>query len=304
MEESIHVRFNDFKPDKSLSEQDNFLDFNLQELQENFPASTSQTLDSPSRALDAPKEEKREPIGRNSTLIKNHPANAIIGDPNEGVTTRSKVKDQTAMISQIEPKNVNEALEDESWIEAMREELYQFKKNEVWMLVEPPTNKVVIGVKWVFRNKLDEQGKVVRNKARLVAKGYSQQEGIDFTETYAPVARLEAIRILLAFATYNNIKLFQMDVKSAFLNGFIKEEVYVEQPPGFESVDFPQHVYKLNKALYGLKQAPRAWYERLSSFLLENGFQRGKVDTTLSVKIIQMNLLWCKFMLMIYIWCY
>ena len=98
----------------------------------------------------------------------------------------------------------------------------------------------MIGVKWVFRKKkLDEQGKVVRNKARLVAKGYSQQEGIDFIETYTNVARLEAIRILLAFATYNNIKLFQMDVKSAFLNGFIKEEVYVEQPSGFESVDFP-----------------------------------------------------------------
>ena len=109
MEESIHVRFNDFEPDKSLSEQDNFLDFNLQEVQENLPASTSQTLDCPSRALDAPKEEKREPIRRNSTLIKNYPANAIIGDPNEGVTTRSKVKDQTTMISQIEPKNVNEA---------------------------------------------------------------------------------------------------------------------------------------------------------------------------------------------------
>jgi len=114
-----------------------------------------------------------------------------------------------------------------------------------------------------------------------VAKGYSPQEGIDFTETYALVACLEAIRIVLSFATYNNIKLFQMDVKSVFLNGFIKEEVYVEQPPRFESVDFPQHVYKLNKALYSLKQAPRAWYERLSSFLLENGFQRGKVDTTL-----------------------
>ena len=123
------------------------------------------------------------------------------------------------------------------------------------MLVEPPTNKVVIVVKWVFRDKLDEQGKIVRNKARLVPKGYSQQEGIDFTETYALIACLEVICILLAFATYNNIKLFQMDVRSASLNRFIKEEVYVEQPPRFESVDFRQHVYKLNKALYGLKQA-------------------------------------------------
>jgi len=119
VEESIHVRFNDFKFDKTLSEQDNSLDFNLQELHENIPASTGQTLDSPPRALDAPKGERKEPIGRNSSLIKNHPADVIIGDPNEGVTTRSKVRDEMTMISQIEPKNVNEALEDESWIEAM-----------------------------------------------------------------------------------------------------------------------------------------------------------------------------------------
>ena len=120
----------------------------------------------------------------------------------------------------------------------------------------------------MFRNKLDEASKVVRNKARLVAQGYNQQEGIDFTETFAPVARLEAIRILLAFVAHKNIILYQMDVKSAFLNGFIEEEVYVEQPPGFESFEKPNNVFKLKKALYGLKQAPRDWYERLSKFLL------------------------------------
>ena len=144
-----------------------------------------------------------------------------------------------------------------------------------------PPHKVIIGTRWVFRNKLDESGKVVRNKARLVAQGYNQQEGIDFTETFAPVARLEAIRILLAFASHKNIKLYQMDVKSAFLNGFNEEEVFVKQPPGFEDINFPEHVFKLKKALYGLKQAPRAWYDRLSSFLITNGFMRGKVDTTL-----------------------
>src|SRR5262249_13031391 len=112
----------------------------------------------------------------------------------------------------------------------------------------------------------------------------NQEEGIDFDETFAPVARLEAIRILLAFSAFKNFTLFQMDVKRAFLNGFIKEEVYVEQPPGFEDNEFPNHVYKLNKALYGLKQAPRAWYERLSSFLMNNGFSRGKIDTTLFIK--------------------
>jgi hypothetical protein len=146
--------------------------------------------------------------------------------------------------------------------------------------VERPKQNV-IGTKWVFRNKQDEDGVVTKNKARLVAKGYTQVEGLDFGETCAPVARLEAIRILLAFATNHNFKLHQMDVKSAFLNGPISEQVYVEQPPGFEDPQFPNHVYKLHKALYGLKQAPRAWYECLREFLLKKGFEIGKFDPTL-----------------------
>ncbi|KAH9724999.1 hypothetical protein KPL70_007704 [Citrus sinensis] len=141
-----------------------------------------------------------------------------------------------------------------------------------------------VGTKWVFRNKMDESGVVVRNKARLVAQGYNQEEGIDFDETFAPVARLESIRMLLAYACHKDFILFQMDVKSAFLNGHIMEEVYVKQPPGFENEKFPNHVYKLLKALYGLKQAPRAWYDRLKNFLLENDFSMGKADTTLFVK--------------------
>ena len=131
---------------------------------------------------------------------------------------------------------------------------------------------------------LEDLGTIVRNKARLVVKGYNQQEGIDYDETFAPVARLEAIRILIAFAAHMNFKLFQMDVKTTFLNGYLKEEVFVEQPLGFEDALFPNHVYKLDKALYGLKQAPRAWYERLSNFLMENGYKRGTVDKTLFIK--------------------
>ena len=142
----------------------------------------------------------------------------------------------------------------------------------------------VIGTKWVFRNKLDDSGIIVRNKARLVVQGFNQQEGIDYDETFALVARLEAIRILIAFVAHMNFKLFQMDVKTAFLNGYLKEDVYVEQPPGFENSDLPNHVFKLDKALYGVQQAPRAWYERLSSFLLENGYKRGSVDKTLFLK--------------------
>ena len=142
----------------------------------------------------------------------------------------------------------------------------------------------IIGTKWVYENKLNEQGNITRNKARLVAKYYNQEDGINYNETFTPVTRLEAIRMLLAFASYMDFKLNQMDVKSAFLNGFIQEEVYVEQPPGFENHEFSNHVYKLNKALYGLKQAPRAWHERLSTFLLDNEFTRGSVDATLFTK--------------------
>jgi hypothetical protein len=142
----------------------------------------------------------------------------------------------------------------------------------------------VIGTKWVFRNKHDDQGVIVRNKARLFAKGFSQVEGLNFVETFAPVTRLEVIRILLAYASNNNIKLYKMDVKSVFLNGFINELVYVEQPHGFEDPRCPNHVYRLSKALYGLKQALRAWYECLHDFLLEKGFKIGTVDTTLFIK--------------------
>src|SRR6266542_3850512 len=139
---------------------------------------------------------------------------------------------------------------------AMKEELNNFTRNEVWELVERP-KKNVMGTKWVFRNKQDGNGVVTRNKAILVAQGYTQVEGLDFDETYAPVARLESICILLAFATHHDFKLYQMDVNSAFLNGPLSELVYVEQPPDFEDSKYPSHVYKLRKALYGLNQALR-----------------------------------------------
>ncbi|WVZ76425.1 hypothetical protein U9M48_024402 [Paspalum notatum var. saurae] len=150
----------------------------------------------------------------------------------------------------------------------MHEELENFERNHVWDLVEPPPNCRPIGTKWVFKNKQGEDGMVVRNKARLVAQGFCQKEGIDYEETFAPVARLEAIRILLAFAASKGFKLLQMDVKSTFLNGFIEDEVYVRQPTGFGSAKFPDRVYKLRKALYGLKQAPRV---DKTLFLLSRG---------------------------------
>ncbi|GJU47639.1 putative ribonuclease H-like domain-containing protein [Tanacetum coccineum] len=183
-----------------------------------------------------------------------------------------------------EPTKIAQALDDESWVEAMQEELLQFNIQKVWTLVDLPYGKKAIGTKWVYRNKKDERGIVVRNKARLVAQGYKQEEGIDYDELFAPIARIEAIRLFLAYASFMNFLVYQMDVKSAFLYGTIEEEVYVSQPPGFVDPEFLEKVYKVEKALYGLHQDPRAWYETLSTYLLDNGFCRGQIDKTLFIK--------------------
>ncbi|CAM8943933.1 unnamed protein product [Rhodiola kirilowii] len=173
-------------------------------------------------------------------IEKNHPISEVIGDLNEGIKTRGKQVNFrnlacfSCFISSIEPKNVKEAINDEYWVVAMQEELGEFQRNDVWDLVPRPDNVNIIGTKWIFKNKSDEQGNITRNKARLVAHGYTQIEGVDFDETFAPVARLEAIRLLLALACHLKFKLFQMDVKSDFLNGVLNEEVYVAQPKGFE----------------------------------------------------------------------
>jgi hypothetical protein len=171
-----------------------------------------------------------------ATIQRNHPVDQILGDISKGVTTRSRLAnfcEHYSFVSSIEPFRVEEALQDPDWVLAMQEEVNNFKKNEIWSLVPHPKQNVV-GTKWVFRNKQDEHGVVTRNKTRLVAKGYAQVAGLDFGETFALVARLESIRILLAYAAHHSFRLFRMDVKSAFLNGPIKEEVYVEQPSGFE----------------------------------------------------------------------
>jgi len=160
-------------------------------------------------------------------------------------------------VSEVEPKSNEKALKDDKWVATMHEELHQFTRNDVWFLVPRSDQMNIIGCKWVFRNKLDESGVITRNKARLVTKGYNQEEGIDYGETFAPVARLEVVRLLLTFACMSGFKLFQMDVKSVFLNEIINEEVYVELPSNFEDHQHPNHVYKLKKALYGLMQAPR-----------------------------------------------
>jgi len=162
--------------------------------------------------------------------VRDHPHDNILGNISDNVRTRSQLNlfTRVAFTTIIEPKNIKDALLDEFWINAMHDELNQFTKNDVWDLVPRPIDQSIIGTKWIFRNKMDENGNVVRNKDRLVAQGYSQEEGINYDETYAPVARLESIRLLLAYACFMDFKLYQMDVKSDFLNGFIKEEVYVD----------------------------------------------------------------------------
>ncbi|KAJ9538811.1 hypothetical protein OSB04_031544 [Centaurea solstitialis] len=215
---------------------------------------------------------------------KNHPPTLVIGDIQSPMITRKQSKSLpnphlsmiSVFLSWTEPKKAHDAMKDPSWIEAMQEELLQFVLQHVWDLVDLPRGHRVIGTKWIFRNKTDERG--------IVAQGYTQEEVIDYDDVFAPVARIEAIRLFLAFASYKGFKVYQMDVKSAFLYGTIDEEVYVSQPPGFEDPKYPDKVYKLRKALYGLHQAPRAWYDTLSSYLLENKFERGVIDKTLFIK--------------------
>nr|GFA47788.1 retrovirus-related Pol polyprotein from transposon TNT 1-94 [Tanacetum cinerariifolium] len=163
----------------------------------------------------------------------------------------------------------------------MQEELHQFIRLDVWEIVTSPDDIKPLTLKWLFKNKHDEENTVIHSKTHLVVRGYRQEEGVDFEESFALVARIEAIRIFLAYAAHKGFTVYQMYVKTAFLHGSLKEDMYVCQTEVFIDADYPSHVYKLKKALYGLKQAPRAWYNELSTFLLQNGFSKGTIDPTL-----------------------
>ncbi|GJX14711.1 putative ribonuclease H-like domain-containing protein [Tanacetum coccineum] len=197
------------------------------------------------------------------------------------IRTRSQLETDGEMcmfaltVSRTEPKNIKEAMADSAWIKAMQEEIHQFKRLDVWELVDRPLCKNVINMKWLWKNKRDEENTIIRNKARLVAKGYGQQEVIDFEESFAPVARLEVVQLFVVYAVHKSFLVYQMDIKTAFLNGPLKEEVCVNQPDGFVDPLHPDKVYRLKKALYGLKQAPRVWYDELSNFLVSKGFSKG-----------------------------
>ncbi|GJY38323.1 retrovirus-related pol polyprotein from transposon TNT 1-94 [Tanacetum coccineum] len=186
---------------------------------------------------------------------KDHPLDNIIGELERPVSTRLQLHEKAlfcyydAFLTSVEPKNYKDALTQACWIESMQEELHEFDRLEVWELVPRPDKVMIITLKWIYKVKLDEMGGILKNKAHLVAHGYRQEEGIDFEESFAPVTRLDAIRIFLAYAAHMNMIVYQMDVKMTFLNGIMREEVYVSQPDGFVDQDNPNHVYKLKKAL-------------------------------------------------------
>nr|GEW61310.1 hypothetical protein [Tanacetum cinerariifolium] len=238
-----------------------------------------------------------QPYPHEFKWTKDHPLEQVIGEPSRPVLTRNQLRSDVDMcmyalsVSTMEPKNVKEAMTDPAWIDSMQEELLLFKRLDVWVLVPAPDNISPLTLKWLFKNKHDEEQTVIRNNSRLVVRGYSQEEEIDFEESFAPIVRMEAIRIFLAYAAHKSFTVFQMDVKTAFLHGSLKEDVYVCQPKGFIDADHPSHVYKLKKALYGLKQAPRAWYDELSKFLLQNHFFKGTIDPTLFIRRFQDDIL-------------
>nr|GEV78950.1 hypothetical protein [Tanacetum cinerariifolium] len=341
-----------------------------------------------------------QPYPHEFQWTKDHPLEQVIGESLRPVLTRNQLRSDgdtciyALTVSTMEPKNVKEAMTDPAWIESMQEELLQFKRMDVWVLVPIPYNISPLTLKWIFKNKHDEEQTdvnelnpnamvdgntfvnpfvsssasaaasssqqnvdpsnmhtfyqpyphefqwtkdhpleqvigepsrpiltrnqlrsdgdmcmyalsnkhdeeqtVIRNKSRLVVRGYRQEEGIDFEESFAPVARMEAIMIFLASVAHKSFTVFQMDVKTAFLHGSLKEDVYVCQPEGFIDADHPSHVYKLKKALYGLKQAPRAWYDEMSMFLLQNHFFKGTIDPTLFIRRFQDDVLGSKYVL-------
>jgi hypothetical protein len=247
MMESINVVVDDEEVQRPISMEEKLLDsaepsaaptdiINPSSKESPSSPTTSNTTSTTSEDEDTPANPPKQ-----SWVKHNHPPQQLLGNI---IKLTSEVANQvfySCYLAQTEPKKVDEALQDEGWVSAMHDELHQFTRNDVWTLVPCPAEQNIIGTKWIFKNKTDEHGTVVRNKTRLVAQGYTQIEGVDFDETFAPVARLESIRILLSIACHLDFKLY------------LQEEVYVEQPKGFQDPHHPHHVYKLKKALYGLR---------------------------------------------------
>ncbi|GJW44795.1 retrovirus-related pol polyprotein from transposon TNT 1-94 [Tanacetum coccineum] len=253
--------------------------------------------DSTSQGSSSNVRQTHTPFEHLGKWTKDHLIANVIGDPSRSVSTRKQLQTDAmwcyfdAFLTSVEPKNFKQAMTEPSWIDAMQEEIHKYERLQVWELGPCPDKVLLIKLKWIYKVKTDEFGGVLKNKARLVAQGFRQEEGINFEESFAPVARIEAIRIFVANAAHKNMTIYQMDVKTAFLNGELKEEVYVSQPEGFVDQDNPSHVYKLKKALYCLKQAPRVWYNMLSSFLISQHFSKGAIDPTLFTRQAKNDLL-------------
>nr|GEU37590.1 retrovirus-related Pol polyprotein from transposon TNT 1-94 [Tanacetum cinerariifolium] len=219
-----------------------------------------------------------------------HPLEQVIREPSQLVLIRNQLRIDGEMciyaltVSYMEPRNVKEAMTDHVCVDSMQEELLWFKRIDVWVLVPPLDNIKTLYFEIVLKNQHYEENTVTRNKTRLVVRGYHQEEGIDFEESFTPVARMEAIRIFLAYSTHKSFTVFKLDVKTAFLHGSLIKDVYVCQHEGFINADHPSHVYKLKKALYGLKKSARAWYDELSKFLQPNHFNKGTIDPTLFIR--------------------
>ncbi|GKA37448.1 retrovirus-related pol polyprotein from transposon TNT 1-94 [Tanacetum coccineum] len=215
-----------------------------------------------------------QPYPHEYQWTKDHPLEQVIGEPSRPVLTRNQLRTDGDMcmyaltVSTMEPSNVKQAMTDPAWIDSMQEELLQFKRLDH-----------------------DEENTIIRNKTRLIVRGYRQEEGINFEESSTLVARMEAIKIFLAYAAHKSFLVFQMDMKTAFLHGTLKKDMYACQPEGFIDADHPSHVYKLKKALYGLKQAPRAWYDELSKFLLQNYFSKGTINPTMFIRSLDDDIL-------------
>jgi hypothetical protein len=272
-----------------------------------MPAARSPTREAPvfnpSQFRMPRTHERGEPSGHgghqtdSQVSSESNPTLASLKNRFKGQKTRSlrELYDQNEEVDQIsnfslmacDPVSFNEAAKEDVWIKAMDEEIDSIERNNTWDLVDLPEGKKSIGVKWVYKTKLNAEGEVEKYKARLVAQGFSQQPGIDYNETFSPVARIDTVRMVLAIAAQNKWIMHQMDVKSAFLNGCLEEEVYVRQPLGYEIDKHRDKVYKLRKALYGLKQASRVWYSRIDEYLISVGFNRSPSEPTLYTKVNQ-----------------
>ncbi|GJU10960.1 retrovirus-related pol polyprotein from transposon TNT 1-94 [Tanacetum coccineum] len=252
------------------------LEFLFSPLLEDYYNPTHEIGESSSRIIDNTDEHSFKPQSYDYRWTRDHPLEQVRGNPTMPVQTRRQLATDPEMcmfaltVSIVEPKNIKEAMADSAWIEAMQDELHQFDRLKVWELVDKPFGKMIIKLKWLWKNKKDEDQTVIRNKARLVAKGYAQEEGVDFEESFAPVARLEAVRIFVAHAAHKSFPIYQMDVKTAFLNGPLKEEVYVAQPEGFVDPDHPEKVYLLfyGKLCYDLSKLQRAMTRTYASSML------------------------------------